>query len=141
MADPAATFPTNADKPKFFDPSNPPKSGKIIKTESVNDVINKSSKSRVRPSRYLRNMYEITLQDGVDIEKEINRLLQYTNIVYAEPVYTEQILLVPNDPQASPTSGSQAHLEVINAYSNSNKRIDLFVLVSALNMSNLPFPN
>ena len=56
------------------------------------------------------------LDPGIDIVAEINRLLQFDNVIYAEPVYRESLFFVPNDPQASPSSGNQDHLSVINAY-------------------------
>lgn len=101
----------------MFDPSTtPPKPSGVIKMESINSTMNRSSQGRIRPSRYLENMYEITIENGADLETEINRLLKYDNVIYAEPVYLEQLLFVPNDPQANPNSGSQAHLGPINAY-------------------------
>ncbi len=64
----------------------------------------------------LSNIYKIQLHKGEDLAKKINHLLTFDNVIYAEPYYLPKPLYVPNDPGASPDTGSQTYLNVIKAY-------------------------
>ncbi len=61
-------------------------------------------------------LHKIELLPGDDPIERVNELLKFGNVAYAEPVFKEQLLLTPNDPEASPTTGSQTYLSVIDAY-------------------------
>ncbi|MEQ9425810.1 MAG: S8 family serine peptidase [Cyclobacteriaceae bacterium] len=101
--------------------------GNIFQLEALNEVISgasynqafkprASANSRSKPRKFLKNVYKISLDPGVDLEESINQLLKFDNVLYAEPVYRFKPLLTPNDPQANPTSGNQSYLSTIKAY-------------------------
>lgn len=66
----------------------------------------------------------ISILDGIyliDVPAEsrvqvMDELLGKPGVVYAEVMPEEELLHVPNDPQADPTTGGQDYLEVIKAY-------------------------
>ncbi|MEQ8927777.1 MAG: S8 family serine peptidase, partial [Fulvivirga sp.] len=64
----------------------------------------------------LANIYKIQINEGESLIEEINRLLQYDDVEYAEPYFNHRPLLVPNDPAANPTTGAQYFLNNIRAY-------------------------
>ncbi|MCZ6693964.1 MAG: S8 family serine peptidase, partial [Bacteroidetes bacterium] len=64
----------------------------------------------------LANIYKVQLPPGTDLLKSINKLLQYSNVEYAEPLYKISLLYVPDDPEADPDTGSQVHLSIVRAY-------------------------
>lgn len=72
----------------------------------------KQSTGRKLKSKFLSNIHRVTLSEDADIAAFINEILDYENVQYAEPLYYEQQLLIPNDPNIS----SQDHLPVIKAY-------------------------
>ena len=113
---PSTNDPFAAPKDDKTAPQDQPRSRSIIKAEPISATFRKSANTRVKQSPFLNGVYKITLEPGSDIEAEINKLLKYENVIYAEPLYQEQLLVVPDDPLANPTSGSQAHLGVIRAY-------------------------
>lgn len=72
-----------------------------------------NSNSR-RSASILDGLYKVYLDDQPDIEELCRQLAAYDNIAYAEPVYQEQLLYVPSDPDA--TNGNQSYLGVIKAF-------------------------
>ena len=92
---------------------------RVTRTIAFEPLVNSSStplNGRVRTSKYLEGIYKLTLETGADLKEEINKLLRFKNVIYAEPIFLETPLLTPNDPSAHPTTGAQAHLGVIKAY-------------------------
>ncbi len=63
-------------------------------------------------SKFLSNIYRLTLSDSSQLLHTINRLLEYDNVLYAEPLYADQLLFTPNDANVA----FQDYLEVIKAY-------------------------
>ncbi|MEO1049573.1 MAG: S8 family serine peptidase [Bacteroidota bacterium] len=89
--------------------------------------------SRAQQSPYLSNLYKVKLQAGSDVKEVINTLLQYPEVLYAEPYYMMKPLVIPNDPGANPTSGSQSYLDVIKAYDAWNlERGDTTIIIGML---------
>lgn len=64
----------------------------------------------------LQNIYKIRLNRGSNIWNELAILRQLDFIEYAEPFFQNELLFIPNDPQADPTKGKQDYLTVIKAY-------------------------
>jgi subtilisin family serine protease len=64
----------------------------------------------------LHNIYKLQLAPGTDIWPILLRLRTSGLVEYAEPHYQNELLYVPNDPQAKPVSGKQNYLSVIRAY-------------------------
>ena len=70
--------------------------------------------SRVRE---LSGVFKLRLPPGADLIQEINRLLRLDYVVYAEPYYRNELLYVPNDPQANPNGGAQDYLVLQKVHS------------------------
>ncbi len=68
-----------------------------------------------KPPSILDGIYKIKLKPGEDLRQLLDSLNSVPGVLYAEPVYQEQLLEVPNDPHAQPDS-SQTYLSVIQAY-------------------------
>jgi len=64
----------------------------------------------------LSDIYKVVLREGEDPLAVVNELLQSEEVEYAEPYFNHQPLIIPNDPDASPTGGNQDYLSVVNAY-------------------------
>ncbi|MEO9476119.1 MAG: S8 family serine peptidase [Cyclobacteriaceae bacterium] len=79
--------------------------------KSVSPILKSENKKSV-----LSGLYKIQLRQGTDIPETLERLSQYDNVIYAEPIYYAEALQIPDDPQAHPSSGSQYHLTNIQAY-------------------------
>ena len=77
---------------------------------------NKSISSARSSSSGLQNIYRIRLKSGSNIWNELTRLNQLDFIEYAEPLPQNELLFIPNDPQADPDAGLQDYLTVIKAY-------------------------
>jgi len=69
----------------------------------------KSSKS------VLDNIYILSVKDQDRIQEICDSLNRLQNVLYAEPIYQEYLLEIPNDPEAV-IGGPQRYLEVIKAY-------------------------
>lgn len=89
----------------------------LIDFEEMHQVFNKKSFSNSRLSASgLQNIYKLKLKPGSNIWQELARLQQLDIVEYAEPFFQNELLFVPNDPQANPTDGQQTYLTVIKAY-------------------------
>ncbi len=64
----------------------------------------------------LQNIYKLTLQPDSDIWKTISKIQRSGLVEYVEPLYQNELLYTPNDPEANPSGGQQNYLEVIKAY-------------------------
>ncbi|QSE97252.1 S8 family serine peptidase [Fulvivirga lutea] len=64
----------------------------------------------------LSSIYKVQVEEGKSVLEEINRLLSYDEVEYAEPYFNHRPLLLPNDPGANPTTGAQYYLNNIRAY-------------------------
>ena len=85
----------------------------MVKIESlVNGKVPQARSAHYGKSKYLRGIYKIRLKQGENKDDVIRRLQQYHNVIYAEPLFLEQPLLIPNDPNIS----QQNHLSVIKAF-------------------------
>jgi PKD repeat protein len=58
----------------------------------------------------------LQLAPGTDIWPILLRLRRSGLVEYAEPHYQNELLYVPNDPQANPSTGKQSYLSVIKAF-------------------------
>ncbi|ELR73540.1 hypothetical protein C900_02625 [Fulvivirga imtechensis AK7] len=105
------------------------KGGSSLKSSSFLNKINASnieaalpyieklpSNARSAGVHPLTNIYKITLHQGEDVINSINELLQYEEVVYAEPYFNHRPLYVPNDPESDATAGMQTYLGIISAY-------------------------
>jgi subtilisin family serine protease/PKD repeat protein len=72
------------------------------------------SNVRSAPS-VLDNIYIFDVPEGTDILAVCDSLNKSADIIYAEPIYLETLLLTPNDPAAQPED-DQFYLETIDAY-------------------------
>ncbi|MCK5703665.1 MAG: S8 family serine peptidase, partial [Cyclobacteriaceae bacterium] len=77
---------------------------------------NKSISNARSSSSALQNIYRIRLKSGSNIWNKLARLNQLDFIEYAEPLPQNELLFIPNDPQADPDGGLQDYLTVIKAY-------------------------
>jgi subtilisin family serine protease/PKD repeat protein len=66
--------------------------------------------------RELSQVYKLRLPPGRDVLHEINRLLRLDYVVYAEPAFSNELLYVPNDPQANPSGGAQDYLKIMKVH-------------------------
>lgn len=64
----------------------------------------------------LDGVFKIEFKEPQDIKSIIRSIENLGNVIYAEPVYLDYPLQIPNDPSANPTSGNQYYLTNINAY-------------------------
>ncbi|MFT6866315.1 MAG: hypothetical protein ACJA08_001146, partial [Cyclobacteriaceae bacterium] len=64
----------------------------------------------------LSGIYKIQIKEGENIIDILRELRTYADVAYAEPIFLEKLLQIPNDPLAHPTTGSQYYLEKIKAY-------------------------
>ncbi|MCG8310026.1 MAG: S8 family serine peptidase [Cytophagales bacterium] len=64
----------------------------------------------------LENIYKLKFEEGTIIWKELSKLRHLDYIEYAEPFFRNELLLIPNDPEANPDAGGQDYLTVIRAY-------------------------
>jgi subtilisin family serine protease len=87
----------------------------IKELKSLDPASNSNARTLQQPSKYLANMYKVELAEGQVLET-INELLQYENVLYAEPVFKEQLFLIPNDPDAATANSKQPNLSSIKAY-------------------------
>tara|TARA_R110001606_G_scaffold198663_1_gene346186 strand:+ start:432 stop:4694 length:4263 start_codon:yes stop_codon:yes gene_type:complete len=87
----------------------------IKELKALDPASNASARTLQRPSKYLANMYKVELAEG-NVLEAINELLRYDNVLYAEPVFKEQLFLIPNDPDAATANSKQPYLSSIKAY-------------------------
>lgn len=86
----------------------------VASIEPLHKPVNLARKGK--PS-ILDGIYKIRLQEqSKNLLGTIKDLAQRDDIEYAEPVYYDKPLVIPNDPLANPNSGSQYHLSLIRAY-------------------------
>jgi subtilisin family serine protease/PKD repeat protein len=64
----------------------------------------------------LQNIYKLELPTGTDIWRLLAKLKNSGLVEYAEPYYENELLYVPNDPQANLSTGKQTYLSVVKAY-------------------------
>lgn len=67
-------------------------------------------------SSALENIYKITLSSGANIWQNLAKLQKLDFIAYAEPLYINELLIIPNDPEADSIDGKQYYLSIIKAY-------------------------
>ncbi len=73
------------------------------------------SRNNKEPS-VLRGIYKVSVRSGSDIIALCNQLLENEEVAYAEPIFRDQLLFVPSDPQAAVDGGAQDYLSIIRAY-------------------------
>lgn len=113
---------TAAIKPgAFYLKINPQSSNQRSKTfdfSSIPGIINHSAVRKInlnqktKPS-ILDGLYKVEVDKDIDIPALCKSLSEESTILYAEPVYEEQLLYTPNDPAMS--DGNQDYLSVIKA--------------------------
>ncbi len=81
--------------------------------ETYQPVLKSTNNRRQKPS-ILDGLYQVQVAHDVDIGDLCKELEKYGNVVYAEPIFKEQLLAVPNDPAIA--DGSVGYLDVIKAY-------------------------
>ncbi len=77
---------------------------------------NKTITNASLSSSSLENIYKITLSPGSNIWQSLSKLQGLDFIEYAEPLFQNELLVVPNDPQADSVGGKQTYLSIIKAY-------------------------
>ncbi len=134
--------PTNsAGRVSFSHETQLQKIKELLDYEGHHQIFNKKSFSNARlSSSSLHNIYKIKLRSGSNIWQEIARLKQLDIIEYAEPLFQNEFLFIPNDPQANPTNGQQTYLTVIKAYEGwqierSDSSIVIGIVDSGVNMN------
>lgn len=89
----------------------------VINYADHHQVFAKKSFSNARlSSSRLQNIYKIKLNPGSNIWHKLAILRKLDFIEYAEPFFQNELLFIPNDPQANPIKGKQDYLTVIKAY-------------------------
>ncbi|MEQ8239050.1 MAG: S8 family serine peptidase [Cyclobacteriaceae bacterium] len=83
--------------------------------QKVAPILRSIAGQRTASSSILSGVHIITCNDISSANELLSRLLEYDNVLYAEPIYQEQLLLIPNDPDAQ-QGGNQEYLEVVKAY-------------------------
>lgn len=81
-------------------------------SNAMKPLVSKSSKS----TSILDGIYQIELKPGENLKDVLNELRANAEVEYAEPLFLEKLLQIPNDTLAHPTSGSQYYLKLIKAY-------------------------
>ncbi|MDW3195193.1 MAG: S8 family serine peptidase [Cytophagales bacterium] len=64
----------------------------------------------------LRGIYKVYVHKDSDVITLCNLLMSDDEIAYAEPIFKEELLIVPSDPEAETDGGAQSYLSVIQAY-------------------------
>ncbi len=64
----------------------------------------------------IERIFTVTLDGNENISEVIEKIESLDGIEYAEPLYQNELLYIPNDPHANPTSGNQYYLNNIGAY-------------------------
>lgn len=86
-------------------------------TENAVQVFSPKSLSNARSSDSgLQNIYKLRLTPGTNLWKTLAIIRQTGLVEYVEPLYQNELLYVPNDPQANSSSGQQTYLSVIKAH-------------------------
>ena len=68
-------------------------------------------------SSILDGIYKVRLkEESGNLLSTIEEIASRDDVLYAEPVYFDRPLIIPNDPLANPNSGSQYYLSLIQAY-------------------------
>ena len=89
----------------------------ISGAENAEQVFPHNALSNARSAAHdLHNIYKIQLTPGADIWQLLLKLRNSGLVEYAEPHYQNELLYIPNDPQANPANGKQSYLSVIKAY-------------------------
>lgn len=88
-------------------------SHRLLKEEQILDVDNSKLKKILFAEEPLLRTYEFSIETPLNVEKYCSYLLnKYSEIEIAEPIYSNDILEIPNDPFAS----SQTMLSTIRAF-------------------------
>lgn len=78
------------------------------------EPMRKLSKTKRQAPSVLDGLYKVEVDQHTDIQSLCDELSRYANVVYAQPIYLEELLFIPNDPAI--TAGSQGYLDVIQAF-------------------------
>jgi len=88
-----------------------------LNIREIQPVINPSSRARTAPTQTgIERIFRIELNESENLFESIKKLQQLEIVEYAEPLYQNELLDIPNDPEANPSSGRQYHLTNIEAY-------------------------
>lgn len=113
---------------KPFNKNNAPLSNTLLNTLKIEELSPYFSKEsivfkKLSPAQKVKRktdfslVYRIKVHENTDLTYAINTLRKQESIEYAEPVYINRSLLVPNDPLAnSSTNPAQYHLKNIQAF-------------------------
>ncbi len=84
--------------------------------QEVDRIHEKSSeKALANEKSILDGVFRIKIEEGQDLQELCDSILGFENVIYAEPIHEEQLLVVPNDPDAQ-VGGNQSYLQIIKAY-------------------------
>lgn len=90
---------------------------KLVNYEDHRQVFAGQSFSNARVAKSgLQNIFKLKFDKGTNIWRELEIINKLDYIEYAEPYFINELMLVPNDPQADPNEGAQDYLSVIKAY-------------------------
>lgn len=98
-------------------------------SESIKALPHKSGKS----GSCLDGIYFIKLKEDEELIDVLTKMNTYDNVVYAEPLFFDEALVIPNDPLAQTSGGSQYYLDNIHAYDAwdiSKGRSDIIIGIS-----------
>lgn len=92
-----------------------------IKVQEVRPVNKNDDNARVMDSQSgISRIYVVELDEQENTWESVQKLNKMDFVEYAELLPKNELLYIPNDPQANPNSGNQYHLTNINAYNGWN---------------------
>lgn len=87
-----------------------------FEAKSVTPIKNFPSFQKSGQPSVLQGIFKVKVDPDEDITDLCKILSGMLDIAYAEPVFVDQLLYVPSDPEANASEGAQGYLRVINAY-------------------------
>lgn len=105
-----------------------------LPVSKIEPLHRKSIHKKGRKSSVLDGIYKVILQKPYrNLLSQIEEINNRPDVIYAEAVFLDRPLQIPNDPLANPNTGSQYYLSLIHAYdawdiSTSNQQVRIAVL-------------
>ena len=91
------------------------KEGRISIKQAHPQPIRKNKKI-IESSFGLDRVYKIKVPENIEVNTIIKRLENIESLEYVEQYHQMELLYLPNDTEANPTTGRQNHLDLIKAY-------------------------
>lgn len=99
-----------------FSQNSSPKRFSVLSKPTFSKSIKALPHKTSRSTSCLDGIYFIELKEGEDMLEVLQSFQKYDNVIYAEPLFFDEALLIPNDPLAQTSGGSQYYLNNIQAY-------------------------